>query len=311
MEAMLLDIRYALCTLWKAKGLTAIAVLTIAIAIAANSSIFSVINAVLLRPLPYPDADRLVVLWTQFPAGGTVNFPVSQAEYWDYREESEAFQNMGAFSVGTATLTGDGNPERIAATSASATLFDVLGLRPQLGRVYTVAEDFPGRGLVVVLNHGFWQRRFAGDPTVVGRTIMLEGVSYEIVGVMEDGVDPPGATTDVWLPLAFDRSQITNRSGHWLTVIGRLADGDTFESAFAELETTVVRWSGVYAGLHTSDPVNHPLTLVELDDELLGGDRQLPRHVHPARDDRVPGLRLADPHGPQSAKEAAVGLGSG
>ncbi len=147
MEAMLLDIRYALRTLWKAKGFTAIAVLTIAIAIAANSSIFSVINAVLLRPLPYPDADRLVVLWTQFPAGGTVNFPVSQAEFWDYRVESEAFQNRGAFSVGTATVTGDGNPERIAATSASATLFDVLGLRSQLGRVYTVAEDFPGPGL--------------------------------------------------------------------------------------------------------------------------------------------------------------------
>ena len=273
MEAMLLDIRYALRTLWKAKGFTAIAVLTIAMAIAANSSIFSVINAVLLRPLPYPDADRLVVLWTQFPAGGNATFPASQAEYWDYREESEAFQNMGAFSVGTATVTGDGNPERIAAASASATLFDVLGLRPQLGRVYTVAEDFPGQDLVTVLSHGFWQRRFAGDPTVVGRMIMLQGVSYEIVGVMEDGADPPGAKTDVWLPLAFDRSQITNRSGHWLTVIGRLADGETFESAFAELETTVVRWSGVYAGLHTSDPVNHPLTLVELDDELLGGVR--------------------------------------
>ena len=273
MEGMLLDIRYALRTLWKAKGFTAIAVLTITIAIAANSSIFSVINAVLLRPLPYPYADRLVVLWPQFPAGGTVNLAVSQAEYWDYREESEAFQNMGAFSVFAATLTGDGNPERIAATGASATLFDVLGLRPQLGRVYTVAEDFPGRGLVAVLNHGFWQRRFAGDPAVVGRTIMLEGVSYEIVGVMEDGADPPGATTDVWLPLAFDRSQITNRSGHGLTVIGRLADGETFESAFAELETIVVRWSDIYAGLHTSDPVNHPLTLVELDDELLGGVR--------------------------------------
>ncbi len=273
MEAMLLDVRYALRTLWKAKGFTAIAVLTITIAIAANSSIFSVINTVLLRPLPYPDADRLVVLWTQFPAGGNVNFPVSRAEYWDYREESNVFQNMGAFSVFTATVTGNGNPERIVATGASATLFDVLGFRPQLGRVYTVAEDFPGRGLVVVLSHGFWQRRFAGDPGVVGRTIVLSGVSFEVIGVMEDGVDPPRATTDVWLPLAIDRSQITNRSGHSLTVIGRLADGETFESALAELETTVVRWSDVYAGLHTSDPVNHPLTLVELNDELLGGIR--------------------------------------
>ncbi len=180
---------------------------------------------------------------------------------------------MGAFSVGTATVTGNGNPERIAATSASATLFDVLGFRPQLGRLYTVEEDFPGLGQVVVLSHGFWQRRFAGDPGVVGRTVMLGGTSFEIVGVMEDGTEPPGATTDLWWPLAFDRSQITNRSGHWLTVVGRLADGVAFESANAELETTVVRWSTVYAGLHTSDPVNHPLTLVELDDELLGDVR--------------------------------------
>lgn len=270
MASVLQDVRFALRTLRKSKGYAAVAVITIALGIGANSAIFSVVNAVLLRPLPYPAPDRLVMLWTQFPAGGDPVFAVSPAEYLDYRDQSREFQEMGAFGTWIATLTGGGAAERVVVAGTSATLLDVLGFRTHIGRVFTADEDRPGLNQVALLTHGFWRRRFGGAPDIVGRTIGLNGVSYEVLGVLQESTKLPGEEADVWIPPGFDRGLITDRSGHYLTVVGRLAPSASLASAFAELESTLARWPEQYAGQHTPNPETHPMTLVTLDEQVLG-----------------------------------------
>jgi putative ABC transport system permease protein len=273
MESLVSDVRYAFRTLWKSKGFATVALVTIALGIGANSAIFSVVNAVLLRPLPYPAPDRLVTLWTQFPAGGDPIFAVSPAEYLDYRAESRAFAEMGAFSVGTSTVTGEGAAARIEVAATSASLFQVLGFRAHVGRLYTAEDDRPGNNQVAVLSHGFWLRRYGGTGDALGQSLVINGVAYEIIGVMAEGVKLPGATADVWVPFGYDRAQITDRSGHFLEVVGRLAPNATYGSAVAELEAILARWPDVYAGQHTPNPETHPMTLIALNDHLLGGIR--------------------------------------
>ena len=273
MGSLIQDGRFALRTLWKNRGFTAVAVATIALGIGANSAIFTVVNAVLLRPLAYPAPERLVVMWTQLPQDNQFTFPVSQAEYYDYREESELFQDMGAYFGNVVTVTGEGDAQRVAATGASASLLQILGLRAAVGRLYRAEEDRANTNPIVVLGHDFWTRQFGADPAVVGRQITVNGGEFGVIGVMAAGMDVPNGATDLWFPLGIDRSQITDRSGHFLTVIGRLAPNGNLVQARAEMDATLGRWEEVYAGQHTTDPLVHPMTLVALDDQLFGGVR--------------------------------------
>lgn len=272
-EGTLIDARFAIRTLWRNKAFAAVAVLTIALGIGANSAIFSVVNSVLMRPLPYRDAERLVVVWTRFTNNTEPTFPVSPAEYIDYRAETSAFEDMGAFGTSTATVTDDDGAERVGVAFVTASLGDVLGHRAAVGRAIGVEEDRPGAGRFVVLSHGYWTRHFAADPGVVGTRLRLGGVDSEIIGVMEEGTTLPGASVDIIVPSQFDRAGITNRSGHWLTVIARLAPESTIEGAAAELDLMLVRWDDVYAGQHTPEPIQHPMRLVALDDQVLGDVR--------------------------------------
>ena len=170
-EGALVDARFAIRTLLRNKGFAAVAVLTIALGIGTNSAIFSVVSSVLMRPLPYRDAPRLVVVWTRFTNDNQPTFPVSPAEYIDYRAETSAFEDMGAFGTSTATVTDDDGAERIGVASVTASLVDVLGHRAAVGRTIGVEEDRPGAGRFVVLSHGYWRRRSTRgwDPASYGR----------------------------------------------------------------------------------------------------------------------------------------------
>src|SRR4051812_21480417 len=179
METFLHDLRYGARTLARNPGFACVAVLTLALGVGANAAIFSVVNAVLLRPLPWSQPDQAVMIWSRWTAFDKTW--VSVGEVNDYRRESRTLQDVAAWGEGQVNLTGDGEPERVAAASVTANLFPVLGATPVLGRTFTAAEDVPNGPKVVMLGYGLWQRRYAGDASIVGRTIQIDGAPYEVV----------------------------------------------------------------------------------------------------------------------------------
>jgi predicted permease len=268
------DLRIALRSLGKHRGFAAVAALTLALGIGANTAIFSVIRGVLLEPLPYHDAERLVVVWSSYPDNPT--FSVSQAEYLDYRAETETMSQTGAYGLDWVTISGVGMAERRRAVLATRSLFEVLGVPAAIGRTFTEEEDTSPGHQVVILSHGIWTSHFGADPGVVGSgTVTIDGSDFTIIGVMPRGFSPPRVETDFYLPAPMDRSTITNRSGHNFNAFGRLAPDATIESARAELATILPRWAEQYDGLHPNDPVVHPLVLVSLHDEILGSVRPM------------------------------------
>lgn len=230
------DLRYAFRQLRRNPAFTTMALLTLVVGIGATTAIFSVADAVILRPLPYSDPDRLVRIQETTPRGEP--FSVSDANYLDFREQSRTFSEMAAYREAPVALTGDGQPERLAGVAATHTLFDLLGADPLLGRTFSEAEDSHGGGTAVaVLSHGLWQRRFGGDPAAVGRTATLDGQGFTIIGVMPPDFDFAGA--EIWLPLAPDPNG--DRGDHWLRMIGRLRSGATLAEAHADLSAVASR----------------------------------------------------------------------
>jgi putative ABC transport system permease protein len=227
------DLRYGLRTMRRSPGFAAVAVFTLALGIGANTAIFSVVNAVLLRPLPYRDPARLVTVlhdgWK----------PVAPANFLDWREQSRSFESIAAAQLWSLTLTGLDRPEQLDVLQTSAEMFQVLGVDAALGRTYGAGEDQPGREQVVVLSHGFWQRRFGGATDVVGRQVTLDGEPYTVVGVMPPDFQfaPFWAThAEAWLPLNLGQ-RVNDRRGQSLRVFARLKPGVTQGQAQAEMET--------------------------------------------------------------------------
>jgi len=244
------DLRYAIRGLRRAPAFTAITVVTLGIAIGANSAVFSVINGVVLQPLPFPDAERLSVVWTRYlpPSGFDIDkFTLSGPEVLDIQEETRTLESMGILlGGGSRALTGDDTPaERIGVAFYSSTLFETLGVRPLLGRVFTAGEDVPDGPAVTVLSHGLWVERFSADPSIVGRSILMNGVPTEVVGVMPDGFEFP-SNTRAYLPLGLDRSSQGGRGGHSYTAVGRRAPGVTQADLDAELALFADRWADEY-----------------------------------------------------------------
>src|ERR1035437_426741 len=185
---MLQDLRYGLRQLRKSPGFTLVAVLTLALGIGANTAIFSVVNAVLLRPVPYPDANRLLLLWSSAPSQGLPMFSSSPADYRVWRSDNHSFQDMGAFSNGGISMSLEGHtPEVLTSASITASLFPTLGVQPVLGHSFTDRNQQWGEHRVAILSYGLWERSFGGDPNVVGRQIHLGGELYTITGVMPRG----------------------------------------------------------------------------------------------------------------------------
>ena len=267
------DLRFGARTLRRNPGFAAIAILTLALGIGANAAIFSVVNAVLLRPLPWSDPDRAVMIWSKWTAFDKTW--VASGEVVDYKKRSRALSDVAAWSDGQVNLTGDGEPERVAAASVSANLFPVLGAQPMIGRVFTGPEDVPNGPNVVVLGFGLWKRRYASDGSIVNRTILINGQSVQVLGIMPpDFVLPTDfqnpEPTQLWTPLQMDPAS-TDHGNHGLYAAGRLQPGATVRQAADELSgiARAMTSEGLYPVQMQFDTV-----VLSLTDEVVGNVRR-------------------------------------
>ena len=235
LEAFVQDLRYGARRLAAAPAFALIAIVTLALGIGANTAIFSVAAGILLRPLPYPAADRLAMVWMDNSRIKLREDWHSYPNYIDYRSRTSTFDNMAAFNRRHLTLTGSGEPERLTGAHASSSLFDLLGMPPLLGRTYSREEDQAG-AMVVVLSHRLWQRRFGGQPDVVGRTITLNGASRQVIGVMPEHFGFPSIDTELWVTLPVSKELRESRTSIWLQVIGRIKPDVTVAQAQSDLE---------------------------------------------------------------------------
>jgi putative ABC transport system permease protein len=248
METLIQDLRYALRQLLKSPGFMAVAVITLALGIGANTAIFSVVNGVLLRPLPYPDADRLVVVWhvpppKSFP--GMTTFAVSPANYLDWAAQNHVFERMAIFTYRSFTLTGVEKPEQVNAAAVSSEFFQTLGVQPLEGRTLLPEEDQPGRSNVVVLSYRFWQQHFGTSRDIVGRTMALNGQNFLVAGVMPPSFRRP-EIAEMWTPMAWTDHDRAVRGEHHYAVIARLKSDVDVKQAQAEMNTISSRLARLY-----------------------------------------------------------------
>jgi predicted permease len=242
------DVRFGLRSLGRSPGFAAVAILCLALGIGANAAIFSVVNAVLLRPLPYPEADHLVRVYESFPGGmyGSVSVP----NYRDWLAQSDGFEQLAAWRVGSRNLRGSGEAEHLRVVEATPNLFSMLRASSLLGRTFVPGQDEPGKAQVAVLSESLWRRRFGGDRSVLGRAIELDGSPHTVIGVMPASFafPPSWVRTDVWMPFKPSPQQENARGSHFLAVIGRLKPGMSLDRAGAQLR-------GVAATLEREYPV--------------------------------------------------------
>jgi putative ABC transport system permease protein len=235
------DLRFGLRSLLRSPGFAAVAVVCLALGIGANAALFSVLNAVLLRPLPYREPDRLVRIYEKLGEKGQGS--VSVPNFRDWVEQSTGFEQLAAYQMRSRNLQGTGGPERIQAVEATPNLFSLLGARPLLGRVFSPGSDEPGKGKIAVVSEDLWRSRLGGEPSLLGRAVRLDGVPYTVIGVMPASFDFPagGDPTDVWVLFEPNPQVASSRGSHFLAVIGRLKPGMTLEAATAQLVTVAAR----------------------------------------------------------------------
>ena len=243
---LLHDLRYAARLQRKNPGFTIVAVIALALGIGANTAIFSVVNTILLRPLPYKDPEGLVMVWEDATKHGYPRDTPTAANFVDWRDQNQVFEGMAAIADMSFNLTGAGEPARLEGRSVSANLFPLLGVEPQIGRVFTTAEDQPGAQHVVLLSYALWQRRFGGDPGIVGKALTLDGESYVVVGVMPARFQFPSSDDQAWVPIAFTQRQAANRGTHYLQVLARLKPGVSLAQAQSEMSTIASRLQQQY-----------------------------------------------------------------
>jgi putative ABC transport system permease protein len=237
MMALSQDLRYAWRLVWKQPGVTLLAVITLALGIGGNTAIFSAVDAVLLRPLPYEEPEKLVMVWEKRQAEGVLANVVAPADFLDWSLMNGAFEAMAGYSSVTADLTGTGEPIRLVTGAVSPAFFTILRVRPILGRNFLDQEAFVGNHRVVILGHPLWASRFGADPAIVGRSIVLNGNPHEVVGVLPDTFEFTDRTVQVWAPLALEGGkQPPTRSLHFLEVYARLKPGVTIERARADMD---------------------------------------------------------------------------
>ncbi|HET6974505.1 MAG TPA: ABC transporter permease [Pyrinomonadaceae bacterium] len=272
------DLRYALRSLIKQPGFAAVVVVTLALGIGASTAIFSVVNAVLLRPFPFLHAERLQVVWGNYRTLNIEHLPAKAAEYEDYAKQTEVFDTVAAYANHSFNVTTGAEPERIRGAYVSANLFPMLEAQPSAGRVFTSAEQ-----RVVVLSDGYWQRRFAGDRGVINQTITLDNESYTVIGVMPAGFQFPhpsfssGDPVDIWVPLSYAPDQVTKRSGpYFLNVLARLKPGVTLEQSRAHMNALAQRFERELSGYRgpNGEDGGWRITVTPLQEEVVGGSRR-------------------------------------
>jgi putative ABC transport system permease protein len=274
MRTLLEDLRFSYRMLIKKPGFTLIAVATIALGIGANSAIFSVINAVLLNPLPFPNSEQLVMVWGKLPAHELEKLNASPAEFVDYRDRNHTFSAAAVYASLGRNLTGAGEPERHTVTFVTADLFPLLEVQPLHGRAFFAEEDRPGHEQVVILSYGLWQRRFAGDERIVGQSVMLDGKSHTVVGVMPASFQFPDGETAIWKPMAFTAEDLNedSRGSHYLNLIGRLKPGVTLEQAQADIASIARQMQQEHPD-HYEESSGWGANVVSLRDEIVGDTR--------------------------------------
>ena len=240
LEQLLQDTRFGLRMLRKSPGFTVIAVLTLAVGIGASTSIFSVVNAVLLGGLPYKDPGRLAMIWGTNARRGADESPVSPGDYFEWKQKNSTFQDIAASYDNEVTLTGTENPQFLIGYDFSANYFSILGVAPELGRTFTAEEDRPGAPKVVVLSDKLWRSTFRADPAILGKPITLDGEPYSVIGVMPHGFDyPPGV--QLWMPIALPDSAASDYQHHYVRVMGRLRPGVSVAQAQAQMTALAVQ----------------------------------------------------------------------
>src|SRR5712671_4632490 len=271
MNGLVQDFRYAVRQLRKSPGFTAIAVITLALGIGANTAIFSVVNGALLRPLAFREPERLVHVWHVPPAKsfpGMTTFAVSAANYLDWQSQNQVFENMAIYTYSGFTLTGGEKPEQIDAGAVSSSFFETLGVQPMLGRVFLPQEDQPGRSNVVVLSYRFWQEHFGSNADVVGHNISVDGQSFLVAGVMPPSFRYPDIA-QVWTPMAWTDKQRAVRGEHHYAVVARLKPGISLRQAQAAMNTISSRLEQSYPG----DNKGWGAVVVPLHDDLVSDVR--------------------------------------
>jgi putative ABC transport system permease protein len=275
-ETVMQDARYGVRMLTKHKAFTAVAVTTLALGIGANTAIFSVVNELLLRPLPYRDAERIVMLWEVTPEGRHQN-TTSRANFRSWRDQSSSFEQMAAFTDQRVNLTGAGEPEELSVQFATPQLFKVLGVDPILGRSFLPDDDGPGKTPVAVLSYPLWQRRFGGQSNIVGQQITLNGEKFSIIGVMPASFQfhikhrsGTGRPAELWTILPMPIGGGANERGRFLSVVGRLKDGVTLDQAGVELRTIEARLSDEVPQFNK----NYSTEVLPLRDQFFGNVRR-------------------------------------
>jgi putative ABC transport system permease protein len=250
MDTFLNDVRYAIRNLLKRPGFTLIAVITLGLGIGANSTIFSAVNALLIRPLPFPELERVVAIWDKMPSRGVEHNEVTMANYLDWRAQSQSFDHLALYRWWSTNLTGVDPPERIQGFLVTGNFFDAVGARPIMGRGFYEEENQPGKDAVAVITHSLWQRRFGGDPNIINKTLSLNSITRTIVGVMPEHFNFPKGS-EVYAPIALTPELMKSRGSHSFYVIGRLKPGVSIGSAQSDINTIASRLEKQYPETNT------------------------------------------------------------
>jgi putative ABC transport system permease protein len=272
MDSLIKDIRYGIRSLLKRPGFTAIALIALALGIGANTAIFSLVNAVVLQPLPYKDPDQLVWAWGNV-RNGPGSASVSPPDYLDFRSQNKTFEHFAAsFTLPlSANLTGSGDPERLEASGVTGNYFEAFGVAPALGRGFSLNNEKTGENQVALLSYGLWQRRFGGDPQIVNKTIILNTKPYQVIGVMpaELKLPQPG---ELWVPMNFDSDEeMKMRQAHFIRPVGKLKPGVSLAQAQADIDLIAAQLEQQYPDTNTG----WSLRLVSLREQLVGNSRSI------------------------------------
>ncbi|MDQ3816655.1 MAG: ABC transporter permease [Acidobacteriota bacterium] len=270
MKTLLQDIRYALRVLWKSPSFSLIAIVTLALGIGANTAIFSLVNAVLVRPLKYKEPDRLVMVWEDESALGFPRDTPAPGNYADWKSQNQSFEEMAATDERDYDLTGEGEPEKLPALGVTANFFPLLGVNPALGRNFNAEEDKPGANHVAVISHSLWQTRFGANQSIIGRKVLLNGEPFTIVGVMPQGFQFQTPDTKLWVPIALTSEDLANHNRHYLKVVARLKPNVSVAEANADVKGITQR----FAASDPNQPEGLSAAVVPLHEQLTGESRR-------------------------------------
>ena len=270
MQTLWQDIRYAFRMMQRNWGFTAIAVLSLALGIGANTAIFSVVSAVLLRPLPFHEPDRLAMIWEDATFIGFPQDTPVPGNYAAWKAQTQTFADMAALGTASFNVTGDGQPEKLQAFEITANLFPLLGVKPALGRNFLPAEDQSGANKVAIISHGLWQTRYGGEASILNRNILLNDEKYTVIGVMPAEFQFGPDYIRLWTPIALTPKQLTDHGNHYLQVIGRLKPGVTEAQANADMQAIMKR----IAAQFPDDAAQLGAVVVPLHEQVAGKMRR-------------------------------------